>query len=506
MMKRTIKQAYDRIQPTTSARDRMRRNIQAAAEMPPAEYHTAPPVSENWRTLVPALMMLAVVLVGGIFLLNRNTDPAQTHLSSDSTTPSDTQETSNLLQTLMMEPFYQASVEWYDYVMSYDAADPAGDASYYAGYYGAEDSDMEAKLREILEKHGLTMDQDDLVGTDNLGWLLTELEITSPFQYEAGVTYDTNSFWYYRDGRFQFDASVTMTYEGTPWVYPVNFTFARMYKDILSIQFWKIGDLADYDCWEYTTASGENLLMALGSEQAVIIRSSAEDVVYVLVNNPRVGDIVNGEQSMSREALEAFADTLDYRLAHMEYQVEDTTVPQPSVNPLAANIAEDNCTVAATPEAGSIWQDDTGVYMNVTIYSYDMYDQSDISTLETGEYIWIRGQSVEVTSLEQDASGNVLINGGFQAGGYTLHIDENGVYCEAVENGGHYWQAWGTSTYFVSPDFEYRVTNTEGTHVETNTISHFLNEDIDWSFTPDDTTIVIENGCITALIWVCETR
>ena len=61
----------------------------------------------------------------------------------------------------------------------------------------------------------------------------------------------------------------------------------------------------------------------------------------------------------------------------------------------------DNCTVAVSLEQGDAYVDDTGaMQMDVTVYTYDLYDMVDISSLKEGDVIVIREQEVKITSIE----------------------------------------------------------------------------------------------------------
>ena len=61
-----------------------------------------------------------------------------------------------------------------------------------------------------------------------------------------------------------------------------------------------------------------------------------------------------------------------------------------------------------------------GEIADVRFFTVDCYDIVDIATLAVGDGIVIEGSTIEVRSLSEDESGDKLINGGLDEGGYTL--------------------------------------------------------------------------------------
>ena len=90
------------------------------------------------------------------------------------------------------------------------------------------------------------------------------------------------------------------------------------------------------------------------------------------------------------------------------------------INPLPETLdvnALDNCTVAVSLEKGNAYVDDSGkMVMDVTVYSYELYDMVDISTLEENDVIVRKDEEVTITEVERTDSGLVRINGGEENG------------------------------------------------------------------------------------------
>lgn len=185
--------------------------------------------------------------------------------------------------------------------------------------------------------------------------------------------------------------------------------------------------------------------------------------------------------------------------------VTETVTEAAPVSPLPVTVDTahlDNCTVAVSLSKGDAYVDDTGVMqMKVTVYTYDLYDMADIARLQVGDTILIRRQDIPVTDLEWTAYGTLMINGGLDEGGYELLTDEATVFYETGYSDVKAWQAVGEATIRVSPDFVYTDSSDPDHDPVICFPGDFLTEaaGIDYSFTPQNTTIVIQNGLVTAM-------
>ena len=163
--------------------------------------------------------------------------------------------------------------------------------------------------------------------------------------------------------------------------------------------------------------------------------------------------------------------------------------------------ALDNCTMAVSFEKGDAYVDDNGaMQLDVTVYAYDLYDMVDIANLKVGDTIFIRNNEVAVESLETLQSGLIFINGGMENGGYDLWNDESGVYFEHGFNDAKAYYPLGQATLKVSPDFEFADSSDTDKGEVIYYPGYLLAEDvISFSFTPDNTTIVVEDGMVMAM-------
>ena len=185
--------------------------------------------------------------------------------------------------------------------------------------------------------------------------------------------------------------------------------------------------------------------------------------------------------------------------------IPETTAAGLGISPLPETIDLghlDNCTVAVSLKEGDAYVDDTGaMQMKVTVYTYELFDLVDVSQLKAGDTLTIRQQDVPVTSVERDESGLMRINGGLEQGGYDLVTFDDGVYFEILPSDAKYWQELGEATVRVSPDFIY----TDSSDLDKGEVTYYPGDflvegtGIDYNFTPNNTTIVIENERVIAM-------
>ena len=172
------------------------------------------------------------------------------------------------------------------------------------------------------------------------------------------------------------------------------------------------------------------------------------------------------------------------------------------INPLPETLdvnALDNCTVAVSLEKGNAYVDDSGkMVMDVTVYSYELYDMVDVSTLEENDVIVRKDEEVTITELERLDSGLVRINGGEENGGFDLVSNDSTVYYETGMNDIKAYYEIGMVTLPVSDEFEYIDESVLDSEAKTYYPGDFLTDDaeIEYNFTPNNTSIVIENGTI----------
>jgi hypothetical protein len=152
-------------------------------------------------------------------------------------------------------------------------------------------------------------------------------------------------------------------------------------------------------------------------------------------------------------------------------------------------------------EEGNAYVDDTGkMQMDLTIYSYDKYDMVDISVLKVGDILVTHAGEVEISALERQENGTLLINGGPDEDGLRLVTDETGIYYASGYNDAKNWYEIGEATIRVSVDFMYYDTSDlEKGEILYYPGSFLIGEVTDYNFTPYNTTIRVEDGQIVEM-------
>lgn len=178
----------------------------------------------------------------------------------------------------------------------------------------------------------------------------------------------------------------------------------------------------------------------------------------------------------------------------------EATAPAPPIYPLPDSTMDhlSDAILAVSLEEGNVFVDDTGkMQMTFTVYSYDKYDMVDIAMLKVGDTLVTYAGEVEITALERENNGNILINGGLYEDGVTLVTDENGVFYECGYNDAKNWYETGTATIRVSADFVcHDMSDLEAGEILYYPGSFLAGEVTDFHFTPYNTTIRVENGQI----------
>ena len=147
-------------------------------------------------------------------------------------------------------------------------------------------------------------------------------------------------------------------------------------------------------------------------------------------------------------------------------------------------------------------KDEKYYYLNFKVFDYDKYDLVDISTLEVGSIIELRGQEVEVESLERTEGGLLLINGGLENEGYDLFTDETGVFFESLENDYKFFREVGDETLELSLDFVL-IDNADLDNMgKTYTIKDLMKEDCEFDFflNEHNTTILVVNNRVVEMV------
>lgn len=198
-------------------------------------------------------------------------------------------------------PEAQALNEWQTFLAGYDTDgaiieqignNPTNLDSRYDLYY-VYTQEMADKLDEIVTKYNLK--------------LHTEMNVVSQeeLDYRVGGDFlqeEMNRAWayIYEDGTFQFDGNITLDSCGY-----VDYQFRRTVKGTFDEVVLNIGHAVNYQEFQYVTACGEPVMLALGPNKALIFCDFEE--CFIALN------ILGGsENGLTEEDLKKMADAVDF--------------------------------------------------------------------------------------------------------------------------------------------------------------------------------------------------
>ena len=137
------------------------------------------------------------------------------------------------------------------------------------------------------------------------------------------------------------------------------------------------------------------------------------------------------------------------------------------------------------------------------VYTEDAYDIADISQIAVGDTFIVSGLDFEVESVER--GDDLLINGGLDEGGFTLHaFEEDNCWKVVMEDDYNTYSNYGETTLPLADD----VTFTDGWDPEKEPLTAtgaeavaaaITGTDMDY-FSPLNTTVCVENGAIVEIV------
>lgn len=199
-------------------------------------------------------------------------------------------------------PEYKAAKEWHEFEDNYDTdwkiLDKVGnkatkwDEKY--GAYNVYSQEMADKVDEITSKYNLKLHEPLSVSDSDAD--------TEKFNEMYGTVMDNATYdgYYFTDGTFQFDGDYGK----------YDFQLRRTVKGVFDNVYLGIGDMDEYEQWEYKTASGVTVLLALSKDQAIIIADLDKSFVNVNVLLWMGED--DKPDEMSKAELEKMADQIHF--------------------------------------------------------------------------------------------------------------------------------------------------------------------------------------------------
>ncbi len=238
-----------------------------------------PAVRKNRVLLIAAIVALTALLVGcGIVYMLKMQD---LKLGDQQVTQErwDEEQKTMVSETVSQQvltfsglkgtPNYEAAKEWYEFRKSYDpdwkiyherknsGTLDYGPAEYVL--YNTYTQEMRDKVDEITEKYGLKL-QGKLVKPFHNEALYAYLGMDGVLLPNAKAETNDVTAAFYDGGWFHTDMTMTLT-EEADWPYQFLCSLYYNPKDCFNTNVCELNDTADWQEWNYTTASGDNVLV-----------------------------------------------------------------------------------------------------------------------------------------------------------------------------------------------------------------------------------------------------
>ena len=228
------------------------------------------------------------------------------------------------LQGYVGSPSYRAAKEWYDFQQTYDQdgairfSDEAYSVEFSDEYqnYDLYSVEMKNKLDEICQKYDLELLGPILVDTTAEN-MFRELGVNGILRedVQAEVSWSNGApGYFFRNGTFKVECYVTLTGEDNPWPFDNLIAFRCHNKKSFDDVTIGMADPSAYEEWNYTTSAGVEVLLVKGPEAAFIVADIGDYFITVSSIETKAGNILDGEHTMSREGLEAYAEIFDFSI------------------------------------------------------------------------------------------------------------------------------------------------------------------------------------------------
>lgn len=269
-------------------------------------------------------------------------------------------------------PGYQATKEWFAWKETYDpdgsireAEEAAAPDRFSFDDYGVEyweydvySQEMKDKIDEICGKYNLELLGKSYTCT-NMEDFYRVLKIDGVLKPEAEAEFSQGgSRYFFENGSFEIEKTMTLTGEDNPWPYPSTIAFRCSRKDAFYDVGISIGAVEDYDQWVYKTSDGVEVLLVMDEKDGLMFVDKGDYFLTVTGIETHAGNILDGEHQMERAGMEALAEVFDF------------TIQPQRVGREAAQAVDQEYYDAqiATPEEEAAFQAEWNAYFGVASY------------------------------------------------------------------------------------------------------------------------------------------
>ncbi len=221
-------------------------------------------------------------------------------------------------------------------------------------------------------------------------------------------------------------------------------------------------------------------------------------VLFVVGCNKK--EIQNSETDTQTETQSTIGDTEPVVDNQQHTENEDVSTV---IKPLDSTIDINNLTngtYSISLEDGAFYVDENGnMQVVVTIYDHDFYEASSIEGLTLNDTIQILNETITITSLEKTPLGNIILNGGFEVGGYDFTTEDGTLYFITGASDTKAYYEIGLATLPVATDFAFH--DEMNNSMEPFSAEDFLADETEfyYAFSQYNTTIEIKDGYVISM-------
>lgn len=184
--------------------------------------------------------------------------------------------------------------------------------------------------------------------------------------------------------------------------------------------------------------------------------------------------------------------------------IAEETVAASAIRPLPDTTMKslENSVLNVSFAQNDFYQNESGeMILRMRIYSYEKFDLVGISVLKAGDTILLSGEEIPVESVERNAHGTVLVNGGLDEGGFDLATDDSGIYYVHGYSDMKSWVPVADAEFAVSETFVFH----DSAELELGTVVYNAEDLADaipdslFGYQPQNTTVRIENGQVVEM-------
>lgn len=265
----------------------------------------------------------------------------------------------------------KATLEWFEFEQTYDPnlelmenENVHGIPDNYYYVYNCYTWEKVHKMDEICQKYGLKLlSTETVVQRWQRDIFFEAIDVDGMIRPNSNAAETGGSGYFYPEGNFKYDFDFTLTTEGA-WSYEISGTMLYSKKDYFDPDTMAIS-INDYEQWNYTTADGIEVLIAVKDSNGFIFAEQKDAYITVSLNTTMMlPEYVT--QRAEKEDFQLAADCINFMI-------------QPKTENMAAAIPAMEAADKAHWEAQEALKPDYSQYSNYSDYLINSINGGNIT-------------------------------------------------------------------------------------------------------------------------------